>query len=183
MRIGRPKIWLCVLFLGLVVLVRYAMRDMRLDVDILREGLARAPGVLMEEIRMEREISGDLWKIKIPWLERQGERISIRSLDVRRQAHEAGDWYLFGTEGVWSNDVKAATLRGLLGTIEASGRVWNLEGPRLDWTDGAGELTFPEGLTLYDAELMLSAPVASMDEAGSILLERGGRILWTKPLS
>ena len=81
----RHRILLGILFLGFAVLVRYAMRDMHLDVDLLREGLMRMPGLVMENLQMEREVSGDLWQVRVPYLDQEKDLVTIRSLDVRRQ--------------------------------------------------------------------------------------------------
>ena len=73
-------------------------------------------------------------------------------------------------------------VRGVHGTMETPERTWNLEGAVLRWDDKSREFTFPEGLTLYDSEFLLVTPEASMDEAGVVLLEKGGSLQWTRPL-
>lgn len=182
MRLSRPKIWMCVLFISFVVLVRYAMRDMQLDVDLLREGLTHMSGIVMEEMRLEREISGDLWRVHVPRLERTGNLISVRSLDVRRSLDEGGEWYFFGARGVYSSDRNVARINDLLGTLETPERVWNLESSELTWAEAEGDFVFPNGLTIYDTEFLLSAPEASMDRDGVVLLDKGGQLQWTRPL-
>ncbi len=162
--------------------MRYAMRDMKLDVNLLREGLVHMPGLVMENLQMEREVSGDLWRVRVPYLDREKDLVTIRSLDVRRQLSEGGEWYFFGTEGVYSHDEGRAIVHGVRGTMETPERIWNLEGAVLRWDDKSGEFTFPEGLTLYDNEFLLTTPKASMDEAGVVLLEKGGSLQWTRPL-
>lgn len=191
-RLSRGKIVTALLFIGLIILVRYAMSDMKLDIDVLREGLMNMPGVVMQNIHFEREISGDIWRVKIPMLEQivnaSSDRnplngaVLLRSADVHRKMQSGGEWYFFGAEGVYSNDVKAVEVRGMLGTIEDNGRVWNIESPRLLWADGAGEFIFPNGFTIYDHEFSLETSRASMDESGVVLIEGGGILQWTKPL-
>ena len=182
MKVSRVKVGMGVLVVGIVALVRYAMRDMRLDVDLLREGLMNMPGLVMENMQLAREVSGDVWHVRVPYLERRGELVAVRSVDVRRQIREGGEWYLFGAEGVYSNDERTACVNGLLGTLEAPARIWNLESPRVLWSEASGDFVFPRGLTLYDDEFLLSAPEASMDRTGVVLLEKGGQLQWTKPL-
>ena len=182
MKVSRVKVGMGVLVVGIVALVRYAMRDMRLDVDLLREGLMNMPGLVMENMQLAREVSGDVWHVRVPYLERRGELVAVRSVDVHRQIREGGEWYLFGAEGVYSNDERTACVNGLLGTLEAPARIWNLESPRLLWSEASGDFVFPSGLTLYNNEFLLSAPEASMDRTGVVLLEKGGQLQWTKPL-
>ncbi len=183
MKISRPKIIMCALFLGLVVLVRFAMRDMNLNVDLLRESIMKMPGVVMENIQMSRVISGDTWRVKVPVLEQEGNSVNMRSIDIRRYASsDRGEWYFFGREGTYDYEQKAAKISGLLGTIDDGVRVWNLESKKLDWQDSQDNFTFPEGLTVYDDEFLVRAPLASMDRRGVILLEQGGVIQWARPL-
>lgn len=183
MKLSRPKIIMCALFFGLVAVVRYAIRDMQLDVDLLRESLLNMPGLVMENIQMAREISGDMWRVRLPYLDREGNTVRLRSLDIRRQlSGDKGEWYFFGREGIYSHDIKAASISGLLGTLENDGRTWNLESSRLDWQESKDLLIFPEGLVIYDDEFMLRTPEAGIGKNGVILLEKGGVIQWVKPL-
>ena len=183
MKLTRTRLIMCALFFGLVVLVRYAMRDINLDVDLLRESLLNMPGLVMENIQMAREISGDMWRVKVPYLDREGNTIHLRSLDIRRIiSGDGGEWYFFGREGIYSHDIKAASITGLLGTLEAQTRTLNLESSRLNWQESRDELVFPEGLTLYDDEFLLRTTTASIDKKGVILLEKGGVIQWVRPL-
>lgn len=182
-KISPFKIVLALLFLGLVMLVDFARRDMKLDVDILRESLMNIPGIVMENIHMTREISGDLWNVRVPYLQQDGDAVSLKSIDIRRTiSGDKGEWYFFGREGVYSNDQKAASINGLLGTLEANNRTWNLESQKLNWQEDKNTFVFPEGLVIYDDEFMLKTPHASMDESGVILLQRGGVIQWVRPL-
>lgn len=174
---------MCALFFGLVVLVRYAMRDMQLDVDLLRDSLLNMPGLVMENIRMSREISGDIWSVKVPYLDREGDTVHLRSLDIRRHiSGDKGEWYFFGREGIYSHDLKAASISSLLGTLQNNNRTLNLESRQLTWQESENSLVFPEGLTLYDDEFLLRTPIASIDKSGVILLEQGGVIQWVRPL-
>ena len=171
------------LFIGLVILVQYAMRDMNLDIDLLRESLMNMPGMVMENINFSREVSGDIWRVKIPYLEREGEAINVKSLDVKRElSGDKGEWTFFGNDGTYSNDEKIATLNGLSGTLRNENRNFILESPKLNWTEKNNTFIFPEGLIVYDEEFLLRTPTASMDNSGVILLQQGGVIQWLKPM-
>ncbi len=182
LKLSPAKIFIFALFLGIIVLVRYAMRDMKLDVDLLRESLMRMPGLVMENIQFTREVSGDLWRVKIPYLERDGNLFSVKSLDVTREiSNDNGEWKFIGDEGIYSLDKSVASVRGLHGKLDTKKRLWTLESPRLNWAQENNTFFFPEGLMIYDSEFLLRTPVASMDNSGVILLEQGGVIQWVKP--
>ena len=182
MKVRKGTLMLVLVCLGIGVLIRYVMRDLRLDIDLLREGLLHMPGIVMENLEFDREISGDRWIVRLPFAEKQGERVSVRSIDIRRQIAAGNEWYFFGAQGVYSHDERAAVLRGLLGTLETPKRMLNLESPSLEWREEGNEFSFPMGLTLYDDEFVLRASKASMDESGVVLLEKGGTVVWTRPL-
>ena len=55
MRGRRGLLALLLACLGIALLVRYVMRDLSLDVDLLREGLLHMPGVVMENLEFDRE--------------------------------------------------------------------------------------------------------------------------------
>ena len=182
-KLSPVKIFIFALFIGIVVLVRFAMRDMKLDVDLLRETLMRMPGIVMENIQFSREVSGDMWHVKIPYLDRDGNLFSVKSLDVTREiSGDGGEWTFFGREGLYSFDKAIATVSGLRGRLDTKTRVWTLDSPRLDWKEENNTFTFPEGLVIYDTEFLLRTPMASMDNSGVILLEQGGVTQWVKPI-
>ena len=183
LKISPAKIFIAALFIGIIILARYAMRDMNLDVDLLRESLMKMPGIVMENIQFSREVSGDLWRVKIPYLEREGNLFSVKSLDVTREiSNDSGEWKFIGDEGVFSYDKQIASVKGLHGRLDSKKRVWNLESPKLNWAQENNTFVFPEGLVIYDTEFLLRTPLASMDNSGVILLEQGGVIQWVKPI-
>ena len=182
-KISRYKILIFLLIIGVIVLVRYAMSDMNLDIDLLRESIMNMPGMVMENINFSREISGDMWRVKIPYLDRDGNIISVKSLDVKRELNgNKGEWTFFGREAIYSYDQKVASLKGLSGTLQTDKRSWTLESPRLNWKEEKNTFTFPEGLVVYDNEFLLRTPTASMDNSGVILLKQGGVIRWVRPI-
>ena len=172
------------LFIFLVIIVEYARRDMNLDVDLLRESLMKIPGLVMENISMSREISGDMWRVKIPYLEQEGNTAFVKSIDIKREisGDENHEWTFFGQSGIYSHDEKTASISNLTGKLETQDRIWTLESEKLSWQEKNNTFIFPEGLKIYDGEFSLDTPNASMDNSGVILLQQGGVIRWVKPL-
>ena len=180
MKIKKGPVFLLLALLALGILIRYAFRDIKLDVDLLKESLERMPGLVLENLEFEREISGDLWQVQIPYAERQGDMIQVRSVDVRRWLADGKEWYFWGSQGIYRDDEGTADLTRLLGTMETDARVLNLESPHLLWNQADEEFFFPEGFILYDDEFILTAEVASIDDAGMILLDKGGTVKWMR---
>ncbi len=183
LKISLAKIFMSLIGFGIIILVRYALSDMELDVDLLRESLMNMPGIVMENIKFSREFSGDIWSARIPYLDRDGDTVNFKSVDLKRElSGDKGVWSFFGQSGTYSHDVKTAEISGLTGSIEDKKRTWTLESPKLTWQEKNNTFTFPEGLTIFDGEFLLRTPLASTDSSGVILLEHGGVIKWSKPL-
>ncbi len=183
-RISPKKIILALVILGTVRLVQYAISDMNLDIDLLRESLLNMPGMVMENIRFSREISGDLWQVKLPYVEEKNKLLIFMSADISRTlSGDKGRWSFFGRTGTYSDDAKTASITGLTGTLQENNRTWVLESPKFTWQDKNTTFTFPEGLTIRDEEFSLVTPVASTDNSRVILLQHGGVIRWRKAKS
>ena len=178
----KKKIFLALVILGIIRLVQYAISDMNLDIDLLRESLLNMPGIVMENIRFSRVISGDLWQVRLPYLEQRDKAVNFRSADIKRTlSGDKGLWTFFGQSGIYSDDVKSAGIFGLTGTISDEVRTWLLESPALMWQNKNNTLIFPHGLTIHDNEFSLTTPIASTDNSRVILLQHGGVIRWRKP--
>ena len=118
-KISKAKIIIALFFIGILVLVEYAMSDLNLNVDLLRDSVSKMPGMMMQNIQLSRVISGDTWRVKIPYLDRDGDIVNMKSLDVRREiSGDKGEWYFFGHSGIYSMDKQIASVNGLLGTLQ-----------------------------------------------------------------
>lgn len=180
MKIKKGFLFLLLMLFGVGVLVRYALRDINLDIDLLRESLEKMPGLVLENLEFEREISGDLWQVQVPFAERHDGTVEVRSVDVRRWFADGKEWYFRSARGLYREKEGSAELSQLLGTLETDTRVLNLESQKLSWSEDRNEFLFPKGFTIYDDEFILKTDSASIDEAGVILLDKGGIIRWTR---
>ncbi|GHS85974.1 hypothetical protein AGMMS49957_03210 [Synergistales bacterium] len=173
-------------------LARYVVRDINLDVDILRMSIEKMPAIVMENLDFEREISGDFWRAHIPRASRSDGIVEVSSIDVTRLAHDGKEWYFKSASGFYSEKTGSADFYGLLGTLETGSRVLNLESAKLlflgheisgdkNARDGY-EFLFPDGFVAYDAEVLITAESARLDKDGVILLDKGGVIKWKKNL-
>jgi hypothetical protein len=180
MRIRKRYVVLLVILLGGGILVRYALRDIHLDVDLLREGLVRMSGVVLENLEFEREMSGDHWLVNVPLAQRREGRVELSSPDVRRVLADGKKWQLKSEKGVYYEKEESAGLSLLTGTLEVDTRVLNLKSPYLTWAREEHRFVFPLGVTVYDAEFLLSADQAQIEESGVVSLDRGGVIVWRR---
>ena len=176
MKIGKGYIALGLALWGIIWLTRSALEDIRLDIGIM----PRTSGLILENLEFEREISGDLWRLRTPLAERHDEKIEMLSPDILRKLENGEEWHFMGERGVYREKEESASLSSLLGTLATGTRVLNLRSPYLSWSKDEKTFLFPNGITVYDTEFLLEADMASIDESGIILLDRGGVITWTK---
>ena len=181
MRIGKGCFVSLLVILGVVWLAWHAYWDSRLvPENLLNAAKEEMPAQVAENVDFSRVISEDLWRVHTPRAERYDEKVVMYSSDVWRQFTNGREWYFRSAYTVYSEKAESADFTPLLGTLETNTRVLNLESPYLAWTKKEKEFLFPKGVTLYDAEFLLVADVASIDEDGVILLDKGGVITWTK---
>ncbi len=176
------KIIVGILVLSFFAIVMSVRRDMNLNIDLLRESLNKLPDLAFENITMSREVSGDVWDVHIPLVSQESMHLKLQSLDITRTLHDnAGQWYFFGQEGIYSHDEQAASINGLTGTFQDDkGHNLKLLSPVVNWQAGQNALVFNDGLTVYDNEFKLTGNQASIDQKGVILLQHGGVIEWGK---
>ena len=161
-------------------MARYVFKDINLDLDLLRESLENVPLVVIENLEFERTISSDLWRVRVPMAMRRNDIVEVQSVDVLRTLADGKEWYFIGARGFYSEAAESADLAGLLGTLETDARVLNLESPYLSWSRSEDIFLFPKGLTIYDAEFLLEASLASLDAPGVIALNEGAVVRWKK---
>jgi len=183
MRFKKSHLFLLLALLGVGIMARYVIKDYNLDLDLLRDSLKNLPVMVMENLEFEREISGELWQVRIPLAERRDEMIEVRSVDVRRMLADGKEWFFMGARGVYSEAAESADLTRLLGTLETDTRMLNLESPSLSWSRSENIFLFPMGLTIYDAEFILETDLASIDASGVIALNKGAVVRWKKAYS
>ena len=180
MKLKKSHLFLLSALFAVGVMVRYAFSDINLDLDLLRKSLENMPVVVIERLEFEREISGDLWLVRIPVAERQKDIVEVYSADVRRKLADGNEWLFTGLRGFFSETAESADVTGVTGTLETDERVLSLESPFLSWSNSTNIFLFPRGLIMYDAEFFLETDLASFDASGVMALNEGAVIRWKK---
>jgi len=180
MKFRKSHLMLLLTLFAIGIMARYVFSDINLDVDLLRESLENMPVMVLQNLEFEREISDDRWWVRIPLAERRDGIVEVHSVDVLRRLADGSEWFFMGSHGLYSEAAVSADLTRLLGTLETSTRVLNLESPFLSWSGNEDVLLFPMGLTIYDAEFLLETDLASLDVSGVMALNEGAVIRWKK---
>ncbi|MDR1741294.1 MAG: hypothetical protein LBR38_05535 [Synergistaceae bacterium] len=180
----KKRLIVVLVLLGVAVMVQYVFRDIELGDALLREALEHMPGVVMENLEFEREVSGDLWQVSIFRAERRAGVVTLTSVDVSREPVSSGDdqrWRVFGDYGVYSEAGESGDLFRPRGVLEFDGRPIDFSGPRLSYArvEGEASLSFPDGILLSGDDISISADAARVDRSGVIFFDRGGVLRWT----
>jgi len=180
MKLKKNHLILLLALFVICVMTVFLFRDLNLDLDQLRESLENRPVIVMENLEFEREVSGELWRVRTPVAERRHDIVEFRSIDVLRRLANGKEWFFMGLHGLYSETTESADVTGVTGTMETDTRVLNLESPFLSWTMYRNEFVFPRGLIVYDEEFLLEANLASLDESGIMALNEGAVIRWRR---
>jgi len=180
MKLRKSHLFILLTLFAIGVMIRYVFKDINLNLDLLRASLENMPVMELHNLEFEREVSGDLWWVRIPIARRQDNTVEVSSVDIRRILPDGKEWFFIGSRGVYSEKSESAELTRLLGTLETDSRVLNLESPLLSWSKESDVFLFPKGLTVYDAEFILETDLASLDMSGVMVLNEGAVIRWKK---
>jgi len=139
------------------------------------------PSLVMENLEFEREVSGDLWRMRTPRAERhRDDTVEFHIVYVQRRLVSDKEWNFVGEHGFYFEETASADITGVTGTIETADRVLNLESPFLSWTMSENAFLFPKGIIVYDYEFLLETDLASINESGIIELNEGAVITWRR---
>ena len=173
---------LFLLTLGVIgVMAHYIVIDLNLDPEsLLNRDTDDDAAMMMENLEFEREVSGDLWRMRTPVAERRHDIVEFHVVYVERHLASGKEWLFRGEHGLYSEAAASADVTDVVGTIETADRMLNLESPFLVWTMNENTFVFPKGVTVYDEEIFLEADLASIDEYGVIALNERAVIRWRR---
>jgi len=180
MKLNKNHLFLFLMFCFIGVMAYFVFLDLNRDLDALRESFEDVPVVVIENLEFEREISGELWRMRTPVAERRHDIVELHTVDVQRRFASGKEWFFTGLHGLYSEATASADVTDLVGTMETETRVLNLESPLLSWTMDENVFLFPKGVIVYDVEFLLETDLASLDESGILALNEGAVIRWRK---
>ena len=168
------------------------VHDLSLQTTMVRKGLAHIPAMVVENIGVDREFAGVLWKGSIARAERGESGVTLTSIDmtgewpegrrIRFSAPEAG--YEEARERavierisgvIWYAAVSGDTASGDSAAGEPEVR---FEAKRALWTNGSREIVFPEGLLVFSPGGTLRGQTARASIDGEFRIEGGAVLTW-----
>lgn len=173
----RRNVILVLLCLGIVVAGFVLWRDLSLP-ERARE--TAKTQVLIQNLELEREISGDIFRIRAMEARKmQDERIEASSLDVRASLSGGGQWQLKAVSGSLEpgGEIRLSSVfaskpgKGMNLDITAKEALWNPEQRQWD---------FEEGVLLRQGILSAGANRGMADPSGRVTLLGEAWATWEK---
>jgi len=169
-------LWI-VIVLFIILVVNSLLRDVNLNVEIIKMSLSDTPEIRLENIRFERDMFGSQWKITIPSLEKRKETIRISSIDVYREFSNGDIWEIRGINGEYVESSEIAMFNEVSGSMLMDDRVYDFYAPSVLWEKSGDLVVFLKGIVINGEFSSISADKAKV-EAGNLITIEGGEIIW-----
>ena len=162
---------------GIAIFAYGAVQDLSLD---LKAGKIPAgiPDSVLENIDLDREINGDLWKANVGKVERGKDWATLYSISVDVERVNGQLWTLRAPEGLYLEKEQTAEISRPRGTMSGGGVAFRYAAPLARWNRETGRILFPEGfeasgdLGRFQAEYMELLPEGIMEA------DKGASIQW-----
>ena len=162
---------------GIAFFAYGAVQDLALD---LKQGKIPAgiPDSVLENIDLDREINGDLWKANIGKVERGKDWATLYTIAVDVERANGQLWTLRAPEGRYMEKDMTAEISRPTGTMTGGGVDLRYAAPLARWNRESGKILFPEGfeasgdLGRFQAEYMELLPDGIMEA------DKGASIQW-----
>ena len=157
-----------------------AVQDMALD---LKQGKIPTgiPDSVLENIDLDREINGDLWKANIGKVERGKDWAVLYAISVDVERANGQVWTLRSPEGQYLEQDQTAEISRPTGNRTGGGGAFRYAAPLARWNQNTGKILFPEGfeasgdMGAFQAEYMELLPEGIMEA------DKGASIRWYDP--
>jgi len=176
-KIRKSFLW-GMLLLFTAIIISYLIHDIGLNTEIIKLAITDVPDLRLENIKFERDISGAIWKINVPSLERQKGVVKILSIDVTRELPNGHIWEIKSDNGEYMEDSEIAAFNEISGDIAVDGQVFKLYAPYALWEKNRDLVTFSKGFAIRGEFSSIFADEAKIEAGNLIIIEKGGEIIW-----
>ncbi|MDD2453484.1 MAG: hypothetical protein WC452_08845 [Aminobacteriaceae bacterium] len=171
-------------FLALLAVGGYfafeAVRDIALD---LSEGRipSAIPDTILENIKIDREIEGDLWKADIGKVERGKDWANFFDIDIEMTRKTGQLWTLKAPKGRYFEKNMRAEISDPDGTMTEKGIVFYYSAPLAKWEQKTNIILFPDGVVASGDMGRFSGSYVKLLPGGVMEAEKGASLVWFDP--
>ena len=175
-KISRKKAFTIAALIFIAVIVAFLWKDLNLA---NRAGEIPLPDIIVENIEIDRVISGNKWKLISPRVEHKDGLFYGESLDVTIAESDGKTTRISAEQGIFTranNDIEMTSADAVVTTKE---NVYSLKAGRVEF-DASKELwSFFNGVMLSKLKITVEGPGGSYDsKSGECTVTGGGVVTW-----
>ncbi|MDK2959408.1 MAG: hypothetical protein PWP47_1452 [Synergistaceae bacterium] len=153
------------------------IRDAALD---LSEGRIPAgiPDSILENITIDREVNGDLWKANVGKVERGKDWANLFSIDVEVVRGNGRVWTLKAPKGRYFEKNMRADITEPKGTMTDGTVLFHYRAPLAEWEQKSNKVVFPEGFEASGDLGLFEAGHMTLIPGGIMEADKGATVKW-----
>lgn len=177
--VSRGKLIFVVILFSVLLFSWTIYRD--LMVPFNRDGSddnSQKSSVTVEKLRLDREISGDVWSLESDRAEKYEKEIVAWGVTVNLLKRDGQIWHTVSPRANLYEKTGIIIMNDPEGTSEGKNFSFRWKAPKAILDQNTGEVTFPEGIFASSDKTILRAGWGKASNDGSIILENGAEINW-----
>ena len=175
------RIIFTLVFLGFGGYFAYGvLRDAAMD---LSQGVIPAgiPDSILENIKIDREIDGDLWKAEVGKAEQGKNWTSLYGIAVEVERGNGQVWTMNAPAGQYMGKNRSAVIESPEGTVTDGGTLFNYSAPLASWQEDANVIVFAKGFDAWGERGSFKAGHMTLIPGGIMEAEKGAAVKWFDP--
>jgi hypothetical protein len=173
---SRWKLLLSGAVLFVLVMGGYLWHDLHLGGD---EKTADIPDVVIENIRINREVNGRKWLFTSPKVEHRDGVVYGQSLDVTITEKDGKKSHLKASSGTFMRENNDISLEHTNGSVLSGGRLYLLASGRADYAASGDVWNFSDDFMLAGGNVTVKCNKGSFNTGtGECRITDGGKVIW-----
>ncbi|AER66320.1 hypothetical protein Tlie_0585 [Thermovirga lienii DSM 17291] len=136
------------------------------------------PDVTLEDVEVQRDISGDLWTLHAERAQRFGDKNNLELIKVKSVTKDGALWFMDAPRGTVTDDGKVAELWNVKGRAEKFNPPFSWKGKKAQWNQEGNCWLFPEGLSIEGRDFFAEGSLGVVEMSGKVTLEGGAYARW-----
>lgn len=173
------KGWLWAGMVGLAAVLGLLLyRDLSLEIPVPPVSEDGESRMEIEQIEVERQFDGDLWRLKAPVTVRQGEETEVRSADILVVTPAGEKLDLRTPRAQFDQAMEAGQLDSPEGRMTGDGFAYDWQAGSAEWDGRERQWKLSGGVRIEGKGLGMEARSGTLLPGGKIRLEEEVRVQW-----
>ena len=176
-RKSKKLLFFLLIIAGVAFFARGAVRDIALGLSQSRIA-GGIPDSVLENITLEREIAGDLWKGNVKKVERGKGWADLFSISVEVKRRNGQVLTLVAPSGRYLDGKMQAEVSSPTGTFKGEEMAFTYAAPLASWSQKTGTIVFPRGFIASGDRGEFRGSLVEMFQDGILEARKGASIRW-----